>query len=172
MSVNRVGARCWLLATALFVAAPWHAAMNGSLVATGMLLALGVLFTWSALGRGASVRAAQLSTVAGAVGYVLVGAYPADVDEEIHVLGAMLIFVLGNSAMLVAALAGRSTVLGPLRGPSCTLGLTGVAGVVLFLARVDLGFGVGGMERVPVFPLFCWVVLVGLRVVGDRPATG
>ncbi|MCI4062670.1 DUF998 domain-containing protein [Micromonospora sp. R77] len=210
MPVNRLGARCWLLTTALFGAAnvvvglgwreppyswalhnisdlgnvtcgrwdtsrprqvcsPWHAVMNGSLVVTGILLALGVLLTWSALGRGASVRVAQLSTVAAAAGYVLVGAYPADVDEETHFLGAVLIFVLGNVAMLVAALARRSAVLGRLRRPSLTLGLTGAVGVVLFLAQVDLGFGVGGLERVAVFPLFCWIVLLGL-VVHERPA--
>ena len=52
-----------------------------------------------------------------------------------------------------------------MRGLSLALGLTGVAGTVLFLAQVDLGFGVGGMERVAAFPLLVWTVGVGIRLV-------
>jgi hypothetical membrane protein len=147
------------------VCSPWHAAFNSTAIATGILLALGVLFTWSALGRGAATRAAQVLTLAGAGGYVLAGAYPADVNENNHFLAALMIFVLGNLGMLVASLARRSTVLGSMRGLSLALGLTGVAGMVLFLAQVDLGFGLGGMERVAVFPLLVWTVGVGIRLV-------
>lgn len=137
-------------------------------VTTGVLLALGVVLTWSVLGRGVAVRAAQLLTLAGAGGYVLAGAYPADVDENRHFLAALLIFVLGNLGMLLAALARRSTVLGAVRWWSLGLGLTGTAGTVLFLARVDLGFGVGGMERVALLPLLAWTVGVALRALAAR----
>ncbi|WP_242624059.1 DUF998 domain-containing protein [Micromonospora kangleipakensis] len=74
------------------VCSPWHVAMNSALVATGLLLAIGVLFTWSTLGHGAAARAAQVLTLGGAGGYVLAGAYPADVDENNHFLAALLIF--------------------------------------------------------------------------------
>ncbi len=205
MPRHRLGAACWLLATALFllanvivgfgwrdpsfswatnnisdlgnvtcgrwdttrprdVCSPWHAAMNSTMVLTGVLLALGVLLTWQALGHGAATRVAQTLTLAGALGYVLAGAYPADVNENNHFLAALLIFVLGNLAMPVAALARKSTVLGSMRAVSLALGLAGLAGVVLFLAQVDLGFGVGGMERVAVFPLPLWTVAVGVRL--------
>jgi hypothetical membrane protein len=205
MRLRRLGAACWLLAPALFLAAnvivglgwrnppfswrthnisdlgnvtcgvwdtsrprevcsPWHLAMNGSLILTGVLLALGVLLTYSALGPGPAARVAQGLTLAGAVGYILAGAYPADVNENLHVLGAVLIFVLGNAGLLVAAAARRSPVLASLRPVSLGLGLTGVAGAVLFLAQVDVGIGVGGMERVAVFPLLAWTVVVAVRL--------
>ncbi|MFE9955611.1 hypothetical protein [Micromonospora sp. NPDC005299] len=51
-----------------------------------------------------------------------------------------------------------------MRAARLVLGSTGVAGVVLFMGQVDLGIGVGGMERVAVFPLLLWTVLVGVRV--------
>ncbi|MCW3816351.1 DUF998 domain-containing protein [Micromonospora sp. DR5-3] len=154
------------------VCSPWHAAMNSAMIVTGLLLALGVLLTWSALGRGAATRAAQLLTLAGASGYVLAGAYPADVDENNHFLAALLIFVLGNGGMLVASLARRSPVLGAMREDSLALGLTGLAGTVLFLAQVDLGFGVGGMERVAVFPLLAWTVVVAVRLTRTSAGAG
>ncbi|WP_233607800.1 MULTISPECIES: hypothetical protein [Micromonospora] len=86
-------------------------------------------------------------------------------DENLHVLGALLVFALGNAALLAAAL-GRSPLLRELRTVSAFLGLLGLAGTVLFLARVDAGIGVGGMERVAVFPLFAWVTTAGLRLLG------
>jgi hypothetical membrane protein len=146
------------------VCSPWHLAMNSAMIATGVLLALGVLLTWSALGPGAATRTAQQLTLAGAGGYILAGAYPADVNENTHLLGALLIFVLANVGMLVASLARQSPVLGSMRDISLALGLTGLAGTALFLAQVDLGFGVGGMERIAVFPLLIWTVAVAARL--------
>lgn len=150
------------------VCSPWHVAMNSSMIVTGVLLALGAVLTWSALGLGAAARVGQLLVVAASAGYVLAGTYPADVNENNHFLAALLIFGPGNAAMVVAALSRRSPVLVSLRGASVALGLTGLAGVVLFLAQVDLGFGVGGMERVAVAPLLAWTVTVALRLWSDR----
>ncbi|MET8908780.1 DUF998 domain-containing protein [Micromonospora sp. NPDC004551] len=146
------------------VCSPWHAGMNGAMTATAVLLALGVLLTWPALGRGAAATVARLFTLAAAAGYALAAAAPADVDENRHFLAALLIFVLGNAGMVAAAAARRSPVLGGMRGASLVLGATGVAGVALFLAQVDVGIGVGGMERVAVFPMLVWTVLAGVRV--------
>ncbi len=146
------------------VCSPWHTTMNISMIATGLLLALGILLTWSVLGRGLATRATQLLVLAGAGGYVLAGAYPADVNENNHFLAALLIFVLANLGMLVAPLARQSPPLCRLRVVSLVLGLAGAVGTLLFLARVDLGFGLGGMERVAVFPLLIWTLAVGLRI--------
>lgn len=151
------------------VCSPWHVAMNGAMIATGVLLAVGVLLSWSALGRGVAATAARVGTLAGAGGFVLAGAYPADVNENNHFLGAVLIFVLANIGMLVAAADRRSPVLGSMPAVSLALGATGVAGTALFLAQVDLGFGVGGMERVAVFPLLAWTVAVGMRLARATP---
>jgi hypothetical membrane protein len=153
------------------VCSPWHALMNMAFIATGTLLALGVLLTWSALGSGAATRATQLLTLAGAGGYVLAGWYPADVNENNHVLGALLIFILANVGMVAAALARRSPVLAPTRPVSLALGLVGLTGTALFLAQVDIGIGVGGMERVAVFPLLVWTVTVGVRLLRHRRGT-
>ncbi|SCF17318.1 hypothetical membrane protein [Micromonospora viridifaciens] len=156
------------------VCSPWHGAMNTASVVTGVLLALGMLLTWPALGRGAATTAARLLTLAAGAGYVLAGAYPADVNENNHVLGAVLIFIPGNVGMVVASLARRSPVLRPVRAASLALGLIGLAGTALFAAQVDLGIGVGGMERVAVFPLLAWAVVVAVRLLrgAHRPGPG
>ncbi|MEU8071341.1 MULTISPECIES: DUF998 domain-containing protein [unclassified Micromonospora] len=149
------------------VCSPWHPAMNAVFVGAGLLLALGAPLAHRALRPGRAAAVAVVSIVAAGFGYVLAGAYPADVDENFHVLGALLVFALGNAALFAAAL-GRSPLLRELRAVSALLGLLGLAGTVLFLSRVDTGIGVGGMERVAVFPLFAWVTAAGLRLLGLR----
>ena len=72
---------------------------------------------------------------------------------------------MANAAAVVAGFARRDTLLGGMRGTSLLIGVTGLAGTVLFLAQVDLGFGIGGMERVPVFAPLLWAGLVGARVI-------
>ncbi|MCT2281105.1 DUF998 domain-containing protein [Micromonospora chalcea] len=150
------------------VCSPWHPAMNAVFVAAGLLLALGALLAHRALRPGRAAAVAVVSIVAAGIGYVLAGLYPADVDENRHVLGALLVFAFGDAALLAAALARRSPLLREMVAVSALLGLLGLAGTVLFLARVDAGIGVGGMERVAVFPLFAWVTTVGLRLLGFR----
>lgn len=149
------------------VCSPWHPAMNAVFVGAGLLLALGALLAHRALRPGRAATVTVASAVAAGSGYVLAGLHPADVDENLHVLGALLVFAFGNAALLAAAL-GRSPLLRELRRVSAFLGLLGLAGTVLFLSRVDAGIGVGGMERVAVFPLFAWVTVAGLRLLWSR----
>ncbi|MEW2593013.1 DUF998 domain-containing protein [Micromonospora aurantiaca] len=149
------------------VCSPWHPAMNAVFVGAGLLLALGALLAHRALRPGRAATVTVASAVAAGSGYVLAGLHPADVDENLHVLGALLVFAFGNAALLAAAL-GRSPLLRELRAVSAFLGLLGLAGTVLFLSRVDAGIGVGGMERVAVFPLFAWVTVAGLRLLWSR----
>ncbi|GIH07665.1 hypothetical protein Rhe02_57320 [Rhizocola hellebori] len=149
------------------VCSPWHVAMNSAMIATGVLLALGALLTWSALGEGICARTAQVLTLAGASGYLLAGLYPADVNENNHFLAAMLIFVLANAGMLVASLARRPSVLGSMRGISLTLGLAGVAGTALFLTQADVGVGAGTLERLAAFPWLIWTVAIAVRLRGS-----
>jgi hypothetical membrane protein len=89
----------------------------------------------------------------------LAGFFPADINENAHFLGALLIMVLGNIGLFVAAFA----VSGALRAWTVAMGGIAVAGTVLFFTQHGLGIGVGGMERVAVFPLLVWASVVGIQ---------
>jgi hypothetical membrane protein len=135
--------------------------MNVSFVLTAALLVLGFVLTWRPLGRGAVARSARSLLLLAAAGYALAGAYPADVDENLHFLGALLILVVGNIGLPVAAFAARDGVLGRLRVPTLVAGLVALVGSVLFLAQQPMGIGVGAMERVAAFPFPIWASGVG-----------
>ncbi|GAB3950801.1 DUF998 domain-containing protein [Micromonospora vulcania] len=145
-----------------YVCSPGHPLMNAALLLTAVLLAAGLLLTWRTLGRGGVVRSAQTLLLLDTGGYALAGLYPADVDENLHVLGAFLIMGLGNLGLLLAALAPRTTLLGRWRRLTLAAGLTALAGAVLFFAQQGVGLGLGGMERVAVLPFPLWACCLGV----------
>lgn len=139
-----------------FVCSPWHSTFNVAFVVMGVAVLLGALA--GRRGLRASRTAAGLLAASG-VGFVLAGLAPADVNENVHVLGAVLIFFCGNAG-LVALAAGRRLAAGPAaRMLLAVAGLIGVAAAVLFLKGTYLGLGMGGMERIPAFlPTVCLIL--------------
>ncbi|MFG1869964.1 DUF998 domain-containing protein [Micromonospora arborensis] len=152
----------WDTSRPRYVCSPWHPLMNTAMLATAVLLAAGLLLTWRILGRGTVVRSAQTLLLLATGGYALAALYPADIDENLHVLGAFLIMGLGNVGLLLAGFAARTTTLGRWRPLTLTAGFIALAGTVLFFAQQGVGIGVGGMERVAVLPFPLWACCLGV----------
>ncbi|MFC6018794.1 DUF998 domain-containing protein [Plantactinospora solaniradicis] len=167
--LGNVSCGVWDTTRPRYVCSPWHDAMNASVLLTALLLAAGTVLTWRVAGSGRRVRAAQSLLLLAALGYALAAVFPADVDENAHVLGALLIMGLGNLGLLLAALAPHATTLGRLRALTLPMALIALAGTTLFFTQHGLGIGVGGMERVAVFPLPVWACCVGVAAL-RRPA--
>jgi hypothetical membrane protein len=123
------------------VRAPWHMYANASFVLTGLLLAIGTI----AHARGVS----RVLLLAGSLGYLLAGFYPADTHENPHVLGAFLIMGGGNIGLLLV---------------SRPFGLAAIIGTVGFLA-LDAPI----LERVAAFPLLVWAGATGLSILTRVP---
>ncbi|MFF0172303.1 MULTISPECIES: DUF998 domain-containing protein [Micromonospora] len=156
-----------------YVCSPWHPLMNTAMLATAALLAVGLLLTWRILGRGGVVRSAQALLLLATIGYALAARYPADVDENLHVLGAFLIMGVGNIGLLLAGFAPGSTLLGRWRRLTLAAGLTALVGTVLFAAQQGVGIGVGGMERIAVLPFPLWACCAGVLLAETpTPAPG
>ncbi|MFG1766799.1 DUF998 domain-containing protein [Micromonospora parva] len=152
-----------------YVCSPWHLLMNAATLATAVLLAVGLLLTWRILGRGPVVRSAQTLLLLATGGYALAAGYPADVDENLHVLGAFLIMGVGNVGLVLAGFAPSGTTLGRYRRLTITAGLIALAGTALFAAQQGLGIGVGGMERIAVLPFPLWVCCLGVLLAEPPP---
>ncbi|MEV4119510.1 DUF998 domain-containing protein [Micromonospora sp. NPDC049645] len=159
----------WDTSRPRYVCSPWHPLMNAATLATAVLLAAGLLLTWRILGRGPVVRSAQTLLLAASGGYALAAAYPADVDENLHVLGAFLIMGVGNVGLLLAGFAPGTTTLGRWRRLTLTAGLVALAGTALFFAQQGVGIGVGGMERVAVLPFPLWACCLGVLLAEPPP---
>jgi hypothetical membrane protein len=139
---------------------PWHALMNASIILNGLLIPAGAVLTRSRWPANRLMTLALVMIALTAPGHFLVGLFPSDTGPLGHVIGAGSILALGNPAMVLAGIAawhdrrGQAVV-------SLLLGLTGVVGTLLFLFLIDLGMGLGGMERVAFYPLTIWCGIQG-----------
>ena len=155
------------------VCSPWHLAMNTSFLVLGVTMILGAWLTRAAFPRGwVRELAVTLFSLAG-VGVFLVGVYPENTDNAMHVMGAGLNFVSGNIAMIVygLAIAQRPREHGLMAVFSLFAGLLGMLATLLLVSGHFLGIGVGGMERVAAYPMTVWQIVFGVmllqRAVGD-----
>jgi len=145
---------------------PWHALMNASIILNGILIPLGVLWTrsWWPKHRAMTIALAMIALTA--PGHFLVGLFPSDTGPLGHLLGAGSILALGNPGMVIGGLAAWRERRGNAIA-SLVLGLTGIAGTLLFLSVIDLGIGLGGMERVAFYPLTLWCGFQGIAIARD-----
>ncbi|MFG2113130.1 DUF998 domain-containing protein [Streptomyces sp. NPDC048718] len=147
-----------------YICSPEHALMNGSFIALGVLfLAGGVLMGGAPWRRGPLAAVSRVLLAAAGVGFALAGLFPADAHENQHVLGALLIMVLGNTGLVLAGYALERSTPAALRWGSTALGVVAITGFGLFLSRHYLGLGLGGMERVAALPLLVWTVAIGVH---------
>lgn len=146
-----------------YVCSPEHGLMNASFVALGTLLVVGVVFAGALWRRGATAIVARCLLACAGVGFVLAGLAPADVHENQHVLGALLIMAMGNIGLVLTGVGLADDVPSPLRSATSLLGAIAITSFGLFLSHRYLGLGMGGMERVAAFPLLVWALSIGVR---------
>jgi len=150
------------------VCSPRHAVMNTGLVTVGVVVSLGSWLLRDVLYVGRLGRSALVLMFLNGVGNVLVGSFPgsvatdADGSNLMHTIGAVLAIVGGNAGILVCGVALRRR--NPLLATySITSGVIGLVALALFANGIDLGLGIGGMERVAANPINIWIVLLGLH---------
>jgi hypothetical membrane protein len=130
--------------------------------ALGVLLAGGVLLTARGWGHGITSRSARSLLIAGAAGAVLVGLVPEDVNLSVHVAGALLGIAVGNAGLILAGLISRTSPLGRLRPLTLPLGLVAMTATVLLFTGLTPATWFGGIERLALYPLRCWMVIAGI----------
>ncbi|WP_053731225.1 DUF998 domain-containing protein [Streptomyces sp. WM6378] len=130
-----------------------------------MLLVFGTALTGGALWRrGRAAAVARLLLAGAGVGFVLAGLAPADVNENQHALGALLIMAAGNIGLLLTGFTlAEHSAAAPLRWGTSLLGVTAITAFGLFLSQHYLGLSMGGMERVAAFPLPLWALAAGVH---------
>ena len=157
-----------------YVCSPLHTVMNASVVALGVLLAGGVLLTARCWGSGIASRGARSLLIVAAAGSVLIGLVPEDVNPGLHLLGAFPGIAAGNCGFILAGLIRRTSPLGRLRPLTLPLSILAMAATVLLFTGCTPAAGFGGMERLAVYPLRCWMVIAGICLLREagRYATG
>jgi hypothetical membrane protein len=156
----------------MYVCSPWHALMNASFIALGLIILVGAALIHRAFPPG-RVRAVGFALLGLAgLGPILVGLFPENVNITPHTIGAAAHFVSGNLGIVVLGIAiAASRRRMPLALCSIILGAVGLLATALFITGHYLGLGIGGMERVAAYPLPLWLIVAGAALLRNRPAT-
>jgi hypothetical membrane protein len=153
-----------------YVCSPLHEVMNASVITLGLLLAGAVLLTACCWGRGLASRGARSLLIAGAAGSCLVGLVPEDVNLTVHLLGAILGIAVANAGFILAGLIPRNSPIGRLRPVTLPLAIVAMTATVLMFSGYTPVTGFGGMERLAVYPLRCWLIIAGIWLLHEQTA--
>ena len=98
-----------------------------------------------------------------AVGAIGVGVFDMDNYSALHALSAILAFLFGN----LAAVYSSKMVRPPISYLFVALGLIGLSSLVLLGGEIDLGLGLGGIERMVFYPAMFWVISFGVYLLAE-----
>ncbi|KUL36904.1 hypothetical protein ADL22_23755 [Streptomyces sp. NRRL F-4489] len=160
--LGNVHCQTWDASRPRYVCSPLHDAMNISFAVHGILLLIGIVATRRFWGRGRLSACARVLLALDAAGWVLVGFVPADVDENLHVLGALLIMGLGNLGLICTGFLPTHSrfAAGGLRLVSVSIAAAATLAAWLFFSRHDPGIGFGTLERIAAFAAGAWTLVM------------
>ncbi|WP_336048468.1 DUF998 domain-containing protein [Streptomyces sp. CA2R101] len=166
--LGNVSCRMWDDSRPRYVCSPLHDVMNAGFAVHGVLLFVGMLLAGACWGRGGISATSRILLAIGAGGWVLVGLVPADVDENLHVGGALLIMGLGNLGLLLTGFSSRSSLFGGLRSVTLSIAVVAVLAAGMFFGQHDPGIGMGGLERIAACALDAWTLVMALAILRAR----
>jgi hypothetical membrane protein len=142
---------------------PSAAIFNPSIILLGLMILISAYF----IQREFRMGAITVFFVLAGLGPLLVGIFPENTFlvhgvPVIHSIAAIISFVFGG----IAAIASYKITKGPFRYFSVILGVATLFALLLFATtRSDyLGIGVGGMERMIVYPTLVWTIGMGANL--------
>ncbi len=141
---------------------------GSALIFNASTLLLGVLIIAAAysLGREFGNRLFITSLALSGVGPLGVGIFNEN-HIVLHSVFALTAFVFGA----ISAIAASKFVKKPIGYMAMALGAISLLALLLFVARIQLGIGMGGMERIIAYPTLLWQIGFGGYLLADLPTS-
>jgi len=133
---------------------------NSSVFLMGLLLIIGTYF----LQRAFHFELLTVMLVLTAIGAMGVGVFTEDFGT-IHAVVSLITFLFSGLSAIFSVICSYvhkfSLVKMPFSAISVILGLITLGALGLFVGKIYLGLGVGGMERMIVYPVLMWIAGFG-----------
>jgi hypothetical membrane protein len=145
---------------------------NSSVFLMGLLLIIGAYF----LHRAFNFTMLTVTFVLAAIGSMGVGIFTKDAGT-VHRVASLFFFVFSGLSAIFAVVCsyvhGFKLMKMPFSAIAVILGLTELGGFVLFVGGINFGLGVGGMQRMVLYPVLMWLAGFGgyLMAHPDKPTT-
>lgn len=143
-----------------FVCSPWHVSMNIAFLVLGITMIGGSYLLTHSLSKKITTHIGFGCMALAGVGTLLVGIFPENSVAQLHILGATMAFIAGNVGVIVIG-ASLSSLPKWLQIYSIISGSVALIALVLFINKIYLGLGIGGMERIVAYPQSVWMVMIG-----------
>jgi len=140
---------------------PTSSIFNSSVFLLGVLLVLAAYVFW----RPHATRVFPLLVLLTGIGAMGVGVFP-ETNAVAHEITSDVAFLFAG----LSAIWGYRLTKAPMSYFSVILGVVNLVAVVLFTANVLFGLGVGGMERMIVYPVIAWALGMGGYFMNTEPA--
>jgi hypothetical membrane protein len=129
---------------------------NSSVFLLGLLLVIGTFFLQRAFGEYKALILTLILTSIGAMG---VGVFTEDFGI-IHGVVSLITFLFGGLSAIFSVICSHIHKFKLLKTQfsiiTTMLGAMCLGALILFIGKIDLGLGVGGMERMIVYPILMW----------------
>jgi hypothetical membrane protein len=139
---------------------PSSVIFNSSVFLMGLLLIIGTYF----LQRAFSFKALTVLLVLTAIGAMGVGVFTEN-SATIHEILAFMAFLFGGLSAIFSVICSYvhkfKLVKMPFSVIAVILGLMTLGALILYASNTYLGLGVGGMERMIVYPILMWTAGFG-----------
>ncbi len=174
--LGNTACRAVSITSPLYICSPLYKLMNVAFILLGVTLIVGTVLTRNVFSP-TRLRAVGLILIGIAgIGPILVGLAPENVNTNVHVTGAAIQFIGGNIGLIMIGALLYQHYQAPWGLCSMIWGMIGLIALVLFmlcrLTNHSLGLGVGGWERVVVYPLPLWTIVMGFMLLAKRRQTG
>lgn len=143
-----------------YVCSPLHNVMNISFTLLGITMIAGSILIYQASRKGTALLIGFSFMALAGIGSILVGFFPENTISFLHVIGAGLPFVFGNTALVIFGL--YLNIPKVLRLYTILSGVLALIASVLFVTQNYIGLGVGGVERLVAYPQTLWLIVFGL----------
>ncbi len=133
---------------------------NASLLLLGILVILGSYYLFRGTGR----RKFLVPFLLAGLGPIVVAIFNENTIIAVHAIGAFMSFIFGGVSAILSYRLTRA----PFSYFSTILGAVTLVAIVLFTTGQYLGMGVGGMERMIVYPELIWLVSFGAYLLSSN----
>jgi hypothetical membrane protein len=147
--ISDLGATC---RTTCIIYQPSASIFNTSISLLGVLALVSSYFIW----REFHNRSISLLIGLSGIGMVGVGLFP-ETAGIVHLITSFIAFFFGG----LSAIATYKLVKAPFAYLSVLMGMISLIALALFISKIFLGLGPGGMERMIAYPLLLWVIGFG-----------
>lgn len=145
-----------------YVCSQSHSLMNASFIVLGITMMFGALLIYQEFQRSRGTLVGFIFMGLAGFGTLLVGLFPENTINLLHILGAFLAFMIGNLALIILGFSLDLTK--SFRFYTLLSGFVTVAATFLFVSHTYLGLGLGGMERIASYPQTAWIIVFGAYI--------